>query len=157
MLPAGSKTLILFVNEDAVWHSPILKEGEELFEELYNRVNSHFAKAGLLATGANYDLEDKNQLTGIAKISPDSGEEVNELNGPAIEESGQGKLVTVDVDWIQGVRDVGNDREIIRLWREGNPTKEIGLRVNRKSSTITKKISELRKEYREKIVPYRRK
>jgi hypothetical protein len=71
------------------------------------------------------------------------------VDGGQGEQAGEG--------WLEQVRDVGNDREIIRLWGNGFTAYEISCRVGRCPKTITKKITELRKKYGAEIVKYRRK
>lgn len=54
------------------------------------------------------------------------------------------------------IPEVGVNREIVRLFYQGYTYRQIGDRVDRDEETINKKISLLRKEHGEDIVPYRR-
>lgn len=54
------------------------------------------------------------------------------------------------------IRDVGGNREIVRLWHENLTCKEIALRLGYTEKTIVNRINLLRNEYGSEIVPYRR-
>lgn len=57
--------------------------------------------------------------------------------------------------WDQ-VPDKGYDREMLRLWHGGYTAPEIEERIGRSDRTIRNRLTELRKEHGEKIVPKRR-
>ncbi len=47
-------------------------------------------------------------------------------------------------------------REAVRLWREGFTAPDIGKQVKRSRRTVTNKLSELRRNFGEDVVPYRK-
>ena len=49
------------------------------------------------------------------------------------------------------------DREIVRLWQDGHMAKEIAHKLSCREHTVENRISALRKQYGEEIVPLRRK
>ncbi len=57
----------------------------------------------------------------------------------------------------QRVPDIGQNREIIRLWQAGYTAAEIGKQVGKDEKTVGNRLSQLRRAYGEEIVPYRRK
>jgi len=64
------------------------------------------------------------------------------------DEDFEARLNTVD--------DRANARKIIRLWRQGKSRSEIANKCQRAPGTMTRRIYELRKQYGENLVPYRR-
>jgi len=54
------------------------------------------------------------------------------------------------------IPDSGDNRKIIKFWHEGFTAKEIAQRVNRREKTIINRISDLRRDYGEDVVPRRR-
>ena len=54
------------------------------------------------------------------------------------------------------VPDKGYDRKMLELWHIGFSAREIGKKVDRSEHTIRNRLSELRQDHGEKIVPRRR-
>lgn len=56
--------------------------------------------------------------------------------------------------WLQ-IEDRGQEREILHLWLENMPAKEIALQLNISTDRVYNIISDLRRRYGEAFVPYR--
>lgn len=57
--------------------------------------------------------------------------------------------------WLE-IPDVGDSREMVRLWHDNLTCKEIAVRLGCTEKTIINKINLLRNQYGQEIVPYRR-
>jgi hypothetical protein len=97
-----------------------------------------------------------------------SGPDADQGSGewPLSDRSADGKFVdgekkhTGGVDdfeypW-EAVEDVGNDRAMVRMLHQGIPYAEMGRRLGITAKRVNNRLSELRRDYPEWIVPYRR-
>ncbi len=63
--------------------------------------------------------------------------------------------MVVSQPWLH-IPDVGDSREMVRLWHNNLTCKEIAVRLGCTEKTIINKINLLRNQYGQEIVPYRR-
>jgi len=84
----------------------------------------------------------------VPDISPAT---LDEEDSPAIQLAD----IAVSQPWLQ-IPDVGDSREMVRLWHNNLTCKEIAVRLGCTEKTIINKINLLRNQYGQEVVPYRR-